>query len=145
MRTGYIWPWFMIGKLMRNSYSCTVQFESGYLLENYVLAVDVFLFPCLDLVSTKKVKNSRSLAVQKFYWWKETIQVNDIHVNTFTPNDMMFFQGEFREWNLIFHWEYSAKYLAPHNKVLTNLETSLSSCLKYVCHVLLTNFPLEVI
>ena len=58
---------------------------------------------------------------------------------------MISFQREFREWNIIFHWEYSAKYLVPHSKVLTNLETILSSCLKWVCHVLLTNFPLEVI
>ena len=40
----------MIGTLMRNSHSRTVQFESEYLLECYSLAVDIFLFFMLDIV-----------------------------------------------------------------------------------------------
>ena len=89
---------------MRNSHSQTVQFESGHILECYSLVVDVFLFPYVDVVKTiKKVKISRKLAVQRSYARKEKIQVNDSHVNTFTPNDVYISNEKLNSATEIFH------------------------------------------
>ena len=53
-------------------------------------------------INNKKVKNSRLPAVQKCYSWKEKIQVN-----TFTPNDVIYFRREIKSANEVAEFNFS--------------------------------------